>query len=86
MHDPFEMDPYFIELHGTLILCNNEVKLLGITIDDKLKVDKQVDILCKNAARHLNVLYRFKRIFDLKETPKIYNTFILSNFNYYPIV
>ncbi len=29
--------------------------------------DKQVDILCKNAARQLNILYRFKGLFDLKE-------------------
>ncbi len=65
-----EIKPEFIEVHSTLIPCNNEVKLLGITIDDKLKFDKQVDILCKNAARQLNVLYRFKGIFDLKDREK----------------
>ncbi len=42
-----EIKPEFIEVHGTNIPCKNEVKLLGITIDDKLKFDKQVDILCK---------------------------------------
>ncbi len=62
------------------------MKLLGITIEDKLKFDKQVDLLCKNAAGQLNVLYRFKGIFDLKEREKIYNTFILSNCNYCSIV
>ncbi len=62
------------------------MKLLGITIDNKLKFDKQVEILCKNAARQLNILYRFKGIYDLKEREKIYNTFVLSNFNYCPIV
>ncbi len=46
----------------------------------------QVDILCKNAARRLNILYRFKGIFDLNEREKIYNTVILSNFNYSTIV
>ena len=29
-------------------------------------------------------MYRFKKIFDLKEREGIYNTFILSNFNYCP--
>ncbi len=48
--------------------------------------DKQVDLLCKNAAIQLNVLYRFKVIFDLKQREKMYNTFIYSNFNYCPIV
>ncbi len=34
----------------------------------------------------LNVLYWFRGIFDIKEKEIMYNTFILSNFNYYPIV
>ncbi len=43
-----EIKPEFIQVHSTFIPCNNEVKLfIGITIDDKLKFDKQVDILCK---------------------------------------
>ncbi len=29
--------------------------------------DKQVDILYKNAARQLIIMYRFKGIFELKE-------------------
>ncbi len=66
----------FIEVHGINIPRKNEVKLLGITIDGKLKFDEKVDILCKNAARQLNILYRFTGIFDLKEREKIYYTFI----------
>ena len=31
-------------------------------------------------------MYRFKGIFDLKERKSMYNTFILSNFNYCPII
>ncbi len=53
-----------------------ELKLFGITIDQKLKFDKHVDNLCKNAARQINIMYRFKGIFDLKEREIIYNTFI----------
>ncbi len=59
-----EIRPQFIEVYGSNIPCKNEVKLLGITIDDKLKFDKKVDILCKNAARQLTILYRFKGIFE----------------------
>ncbi len=76
----------FIELHATNIPCKNELKLLGITIDDKLKFDRQVDILCKNSAMQLNILYRFKGRFDSKEREKIYHTFISSNCNYCTIV
>ncbi len=76
----------FIQVHDTFIPCNNEVKLLGITIDNKLKFDKQVDLLCKNSARQLNVLYRFNVIFDLREKENIYDTFILSYLIYCLIV
>ncbi len=40
----------FIEINGTNIPCEKEVKLLGITIDEKLKFDKYVNIICKKAA------------------------------------
>ncbi len=31
-------------------------------------------------------MYHFKGVFDLKERQIIYNTFMLSNFNYCPII
>ncbi len=40
----------FIEINGTTIPFEKEVKLLGITIDEKLKFDKHVNIICKKAA------------------------------------
>ena len=65
---------------------SDTVKMLGITVDDKLKFDIHIDTLCKKAARQLNVLYRFVGIFDEKERLLIHNSFILANFNYCPIV
>ncbi len=53
--------------HGTTIMRQTQVKFLRITIDQKLKFDKNIDNLCKNAARQINIMYRFKGIFDLKE-------------------
>ncbi len=44
-----------------------EVKLLSITKNQKLKFDKDIDNLCKNAARQINIMCRFKGIFDLNE-------------------
>ncbi len=63
-----------------------------MTIDNKLKFDKDVDKLYESAARQLNILnilnilYRFRGIFDIKEKNIMYNTFILSNFNYCSII
>ncbi len=81
-----EMLPNFIDINDTRIERESQIKLLGITIDDKLKFNKHIDTLCKNAARQINVLYRFRGIFDIKEREIIHNTFILSNFNYCPLV
>ncbi len=76
----------FIERNGTDIPCEKEVKLVGITIDEKPKFDKHVIIICKKTTRLINVMYRFKGVFDLKERKIICNSFILSNFNYCPII
>ncbi len=82
---PLEL-PNTLEICDTQIKRDSDVKLLGITIDDQLRFNKHVDILCKKAARQLNVMYRFKGIFKFKEKETVYNTFILANFNYCPIV
>ncbi len=76
----------FIDINDTRNERQSQIKLLGISIDDKRKFDKHIDILCKNAARQINVLYRFSGIFDIKEREVIHNTFILSNFNYCRLV
>ncbi len=81
-----ELLPNFIDINDTRIERESQIKLLGTTIDDKHKFDKHIDILCKNAARQINVLYRFSGIFDIKEKELIHNTFILANFNYCPFV
>ncbi len=62
-----EIIPDSIEIHGTTIMRQTEVKILGMRIDEKRKVDKHIDNLCTNAARQINIMYKFKGIFDLKE-------------------
>ncbi len=78
--------PDFIEIESQQIERSSNVKLLGITVDDKLKFDIHINALCKKAVCQINVLYRFTGIFNVQEREKIYNTFILANFNYCPIV
>ncbi len=60
--------PKFIKINGTNIPCEKQVKLLGFTIDEKLKFDKHVNIICKKAARQIIVMYRFKDVFDFIKT------------------
>ena len=60
--------------------------MLGITIDHCLKFDKHIAYLCAKAGRQLNVLQRLKGSRDYSSRLTIYKTFIMSNFNYCPIV
>ena len=81
-----ETIPDHIVINDTKIQRNNSVKFLGITIDDKLEFNSHVANLCIKAGNQLNVLYRFKNIFSVEEKKIVYQTFVLSNFNYCPIV
>jgi hypothetical protein len=45
-------------LNGINTTCEDEVKLLGVTIDFKLNFNKHISNICKKAARQLNVLKR----------------------------
>ncbi len=72
----------FIEINGTNIPCEKEVKLLVITMDEKLKFEKHVNIICTKTARQIIEMYHFKCVLDLKERQIMYNTFIFSNVDY----
>lgn len=73
------------ELKGNRIECENDVKLLGVTIDYELKFDKHISDICKKASRQLNVLKRIGKYLNKLGRLTIYYSFILSNLNYCPI-
>lgn len=81
-----EVIPEYIEIQDAKINIEDNVKLLGITFDNKLKFDLHINNICKNASRQLNIMYRFRGIFDFKLRETVHNTFIMANFNYCPIV
>ncbi len=61
-------------------------KLLRVAIDDGLRFDSHVDVICKKASRQLNAFMRIKKNLDRKERFLLYKSFILSNFNYCHLV
>ncbi len=75
-----------ILIYNTRLEHESQVKLLGVIIDDKLKFNKHIYVLCKNKNRQINVLYIFRNVFNIEEREVIHNTFLLANFNYCPIV
>ena len=66
-------------------VCDDEVKLLGVTIDFKLNFNSYITNICKKAARQLNVLKRIGKHLDRFGKLTIYHSFIMSNFSYCPL-
>ena len=59
----------------------NSIKLLGINIDDQLKFNEHISVLCSKAAMQLNALSRLQKYMGKSEKEAIINSFILSKFN-----
>ena len=68
-----------------LIPCFNEVKLLGITINNKLKFKKHIQDLCKEAFYKLHGLRRITGYLTVEKARILANAFTDSQFNDAPI-
>ena len=62
------------------------VKLLGTEIDDKLNFNNHINTICRSAANQLNALIRLRRFLGIEERKALIQSFVLSNFNYCPLV
>ena len=71
---------------GTSLMSKTEVTVLGVTIDDKLCFSQHISVCCNKAARQLNALARISKHLNINSRRAIYNSFIMSNFNYCPLV
>ena len=70
----------------TSLVSEAEVKVLGVTIEHKLWFPQHISACCKKAARQLNALARISKHLNINSRRAIYNSFIMSNFNYCPLV
>lgn len=82
-----------IDTTGTTLHINNksvdssrEVLLLGVTIDNKLSFSLHISGLCRKAASNLNALKRFKKYISADDRILVANAYVLSCFNYCPMV
>ena len=77
---------FTINVNGKIIPCSNEVKLLGTTIDNKLKFKKHIEDLCKKASYKLHTLRRIREYLTVEKPRILDNTFIDNQFNYAPLI
>ncbi len=66
--------------------CKDEVKLLGVYIDSQLTFSKQISFIWQKAGQQTGAIMRLSTIIGLEVRLSIYQTFILSNFNCFPVV
>ena len=64
----------------------NDIKLLGITLDNNLKFDKNVFNICSKANKKLSALTRVAKFRPFKKRRIQFKAFIESQFKYCPLV
>ena len=62
------------------------VELLGIHLDDKLNFNLHISNICRSTANQLNALIRLKSYLSFNTERVLINSYIISNFNYCPLV
>ena len=60
--------------------------MLGITIDNKLKLKKHIEDLCKKASYKLHALRRIRGYLTVEKARTLANEFVYSQFNYAPFI
>ena len=74
------------KLEDNKIWEENEVKLLGIKIDNELKFDNHVTDICLKAGRKLSVLTRMVKYLDFNKRRILFKAFFESQFKYCPLI
>ena len=75
-----------IKIGNEEITGSTSVKLLGVTIDNKLHFKEHITKICKKANQKLHALARIAKYLDIEKLKIIMKTFIESQFNYCPLV
>ena len=75
-----------LNINGEIIGSSNIVTLLGIDIDDTLSFQPYVKKLCKRANQKTNALLRIRHYLNIKKAKYLFNAFVMSPFNYCPLV
>ena len=75
----------FAKIGNDLIWESREERLLGITIDNRLKFNNHIQELCKMAHNKISALIRYGNILNFEKRRKLMKSFIESQFSYSPL-
>ena len=79
-------DSVVLDTGGVSIDIVNSVKLLGVNIDSKLKFDQHVANLYQKANNKISAFSRISNYLNQKQLLLLYNSFIISQFNYCSLI
>ena len=71
-----------LNLKGNKITCEENVKLLGVTVDSQLNFDKHISKICKKASQQLNILKRIGKYLNRLGRLTIYIFFLLLLYSF----
>ena len=75
-----------IAVDREIIEASDKVKLLGVTIDNKLDFNSHVSNICKKVSTKLHALARISNFMNLQKLRMLMKAFIESQFSYCPLV
>ena len=75
-----------INIDNQQLKAVSSVKLLGVTLDDKLNFNPHISNLCRSAANQLNALMRLKHLLNPEERKILIESYFISNFVYCSLV
>ena len=73
-------------LDQDIVWESNDVKLLGVTLDSNLRLDKHVSNICLKAKSKLSALSRVAKFVPFKRRCILFKVFIESQYKYCPLV
>ena len=68
---------FFLEMENKPINVTKPVKILGISVDDELELDKHVKTLCQKVSRKVSAFSRVAPYIDEKKGKTLYHTSII---------
>ena len=64
----------------------NEMAAPGVTIDSKRRCNEHIKTICQKTSKKVKAFSTIARELEPRKASLLYNSFILKNFNYYPLI
>lgn len=71
-----------VDIDGENIASVPALKLLGVTIDNKLEFSPYISAICKKATRKVNALVRLRRMIPIEAKLHLFKSAILPDLTY----